>query len=329
MTGTPRAAKNQVEARYISASEGWQSKTITATGSGKTSATRATGTLSIQDISGTGEYLNAGQGFLDSSGKQSVIVISAVTIPPGGTVTVEGESGNLGTNGNLPAYYFNYNYCLSSCSEEIHLENTTALSGGQDASTYTYVSQTDMGNASNAASQLQASETSSGQSAVSAQVRSNERILGGVSCSPNKTYSQSAGDRADSVTASVSVSCSVEVYDQQGAQSLAASLLEKTVKGMSNVALIGQPTTSVTLVSAGSNGTVILKIAAAGTDIATFSNAQKQLLTTLIAGATAQEAQDILVNQAGINKAVVIVHGGNGHTLPKDTTRITIVVVQP
>jgi len=74
---------------------------------------------------------------------------------------------------------------------------------------------------------------------------------------------------------------------------------------------------------------VILKIAATGTDVSTFSTAQKQLLATLIAGATAQEAQDILVNQTGISKAVVTVKGGNGHTLPKDTTRITIVVVQP
>ena len=329
VTGTPGASKNQVQARYITASEGSQSKTIAATGSENTSATRATGTLYIQDISGSGESLGAGQGFLDASGKQSVLVISAVTISPGGSVTVEGESGNLGTNGNLSAYYFNYNYCLNSgCSVEIHLENTSALSGGQNASSYTYVSQADMNNAISAANQLQASETSSGQAAVTAQVRSNERMLGSASCSANKTYNQSAGDRANSVTAGVSVSCSAEVYDQQGAQALAASLLEKSLNATPNVALVGQPTTSVTQVSAGSNGTVVLKIAAKGTDVATFTNVQKQTLAKLIAGTTAQEAQDILINQAGVSKAAVTVSGGDGHTLPKDTARITIVVAQ-
>ena len=329
VTGTPSASKNQAQARYISASEGWQSKTIAATGHGTTPATSATGQITFNSYVGYPWTFQAGYTMQASNGVTAVLDQTLNIGAYGGPVAVSAYISTAGSSGNIQPYQINTSCCGDGNGGYIYIYNSTSFSGGNNGSSYTYISQYDMGNASNAGSQLQAAETSKGQSAVSAQVHSNERMLGGVGCSPNKTYNHGAGDRADSVTVSVSVSCSAEVYDQQGARSLAASLLEKTVKGMSNVALIGQPTTSVTRVSSGSNGTVILKIAATGTDVSTFSTAQKQLLATLIAGATAQEAQDILVNQTGISKAVVTVKGGNGHTLPKDTTRITIVVVQP
>lgn len=331
ITGAPNASKNQVQARYLRASEGVQSKTITATGQGTTSASRATGLVVFYDNEEIPEpfpndlQLPIGNGY-------TIITTQSVDVQPYNYSYVNAYATPAGSGSNLPqgAYDDPYVNCggdgiQGDCVTIYNL----AFSGGQNASSYTYVSQTDMNNASNAAGQMQAAETSSGQSAVASQVGSNERMWGSVGCSPDKTYNHGAGDRAGSVTASVSVSCSAEVYDQQSAQALAASLLEKVIKTTPNVALLGQPSTHVTDVSGGSNGTVILKIAATGTDIATFTTAQKQLLAKLIAGATAQEAQDILVNQAGVSKAVVIVHGGNGHTLPKDTTRITIVVAQP
>jgi len=329
VTGTPSASKNQAQARYISASEGWQSKTIAATGHGTTPATRATGMVTFNSYVGYPWTFQAGYPIQASNGVTAVLDQTLNIGSYGGPVAVSAYISSAGSSGNIQPYQINTSCCGDGNGGYIYIYNSISFSGGSDGSSYTYISQYDMGNASNAGSQLQASETSSGQSAVTAQVRSNERMLGGVSCSPNKTYNHGAGDRASSVTVSVSVSCSAEVYNQQGAQALATALLEKAVKAMSNVALIGQPSTSVTRVSTGSNGTVILKIAATGKDVSTFTTAQKQLLATLIAGATAQEAQDILVNQTGISKAVVTVKGGNGHTLPKDTTRITIMVVQP
>lgn len=334
ITGAPNASKNQVQARYISASEGVQSKTITATGYSSTPATSARGSLTFWNDSGIPYPFSGNQTFTDSNGIQ-VVNESGGTVPaspdPGVTwenVTVAAYTIQTGTRSNIQKADINI-WSSYDTYYNVVTQNDVNFSGGQNASSYTYVSQTDMNNASNAASQMQTAETSSGQSTVASQVGSNERMLGSVGCSPHKTYNHGAGDRADSVTASVSVSCSAEVYNQQGAQALAASLLEKAIKATPNVALLGQPTTSVRGVSGGSNGTVILKIAATGTDIATFTTAQKQILATLITGATAQEAQDILVNQTGISKAVVIVHGGNGHTLPKNTSRITIVVAQP
>jgi serine/threonine protein kinase len=327
ITGAPDAAKNQVQASHISVSEGMQSRTITATGQGSTSAQNARGAVLVANHESKAETFSAGYTLSAGNGytvtfTQSFTLQSLQYIHASSYVSPAGSGGNLargaineeilpnddGNNGYV--YVFSYQY-----------------SGGQNASNYTYVSQADMNNASNAASQMQAAETSSGQSAITSQMGSSEQMWGGVSCSPNKTYNHSAGDRASSVTASVSVSCSAEIYDQGGAQALAASLLKNAVKATPNVALIGQPATSVINVSGGSNGTVILKIVATGTEVATFSAAQKQRLAKLIAGATVQEAQDILVNQAGIGKVVVIIH--SGQTLPKDAAHITIVVAQP
>jgi serine/threonine protein kinase len=323
ITGAPNAAKNQVQARYISASEGWQSKTIAATGQGTTPATKASGDVTFTDNNSQyGFRVSQGYGLSTGNGL-TAIVDQTFDIYPGQSHTVGATISTTGSNGNIPAYSIQFNY------ESLTATNTAPFSGGSNGSSYTYVSQTDMNNAGSAGSQIQAQEESSGQAAVTAQMRSNERMMGGVGCSPDKTYNHGAGDHASSVTVSVSVSCSAEVYDQQGAQALASALLENAIKATPNEATLGQPTSSVIGVTGGSNGTVILKVAATGTEIATFSAAQKQLLATLIAGSTASEAQDILVNQTGVGKAVVIVHGGNGYTLPKDTARITIVVAQP
>jgi serine/threonine protein kinase len=325
ITGAPNAAKNQVQARYISASEGTQSKTITATGQGTTPATKASGDVTFTDHTSQYEYM-VPQGYPLATGNGLTAIVSeGFNIYPGQSKTVGAYISTTGSNGNIPAYSIQFNYQSGSLTAT----NTAPFSGGSNGSSYTYVSQADMNNASSAGSQMQAQEESGGQAAVTAQVRSNERMMGGVGCSPDKTYNHGAGDHASSVTVSVSVSCSAEVYDQQEAQALASTLLENAIKATPNEAPLGQPTTSVIGVTGGSNGTVILKVVATGTEIATFTTAQKQLLATLIAGSTASEAQDILVNQTGVGKAVVVVHGSNGHTLPKDTARITVVVAQP
>lgn len=330
VTGNPNAAKNQVQARTISSSTGWQSKTIQATGNGSNPATKAYGSLTFWNDSSYAFSFAAYQVFTGSNGIQ-VVNEAGGTVPaspsPGTTwenMTVNAYTVQSGSGSNISkaavniwnSYYDGYAV----------IQNDSAFSGGSDGSSYTYISQGDMNNAAAAASQLQSSETTTAQSGVYGQVRANEKISGSVGCSTSKTYNGYAGKHANSVTASVAVSCSAGVYDQQGAQSLAASLLQTSVSNTPNQALAGQVTTSITSVSAGSHGTIILKVEAKGTSMYTFSNAQKLTLAQLIAGKTMKEAQDILVNQAGISKAVITVKGGDGHTLPKDVKRITILI---
>jgi len=326
VTGTPNAAQQQVAARPLSAASATQSSTVSATGKGTIPATRAGGMLSIQNLGATNLAMAAGQGFVDYTGKQSVIIDSTIYISAYSTVTVHGHSGNLGSSGNMNAYYFNFDYGWQGST--ILLQNITAMSGGQDAQSYTYLQNSDINSAVAAANSLKGSLTTSTQSAIYGQVRSNERLVGAVPCTPHVTYNHRSGDRVSSVTTTVSVTCAGEVYDQQGALSLAATLLQnKVFSPYLSYTLIGSITTSLLQANiVNGSGTIALQVKATGEGKFQFSDTQKQDMAKLIIGNSVQYAQSLLLKQTGVSQVSITVFGGDGKTLPVNSGRITIVV---
>src|SRR5579885_1541072 len=147
-----------------------------------------------------------------------------------------------------------------------------AFSGGTNASSYSYVQQSDINNAVSRATALyQGAEIAAGQSSVAGQMRSGERMFGGTGCSSHYTHSPAAGTRnVSTVTAGIWVTCSAEVYDYNGALAMAASLLKQSITSTPNESLLGKITTSMLSVYA-SNGAIIMKVAAQGTEVYTFS----------------------------------------------------------
>jgi hypothetical protein len=107
---------------------------------------------------------------------------------------------------------------------------------------------------------------------------------------------------------------------------MAASLLKQSITSTPNESLLGSVTTSMLSVYA-SNGAIIMKVAAQGTEIYTFSPSLLHLFASLIAGRTVQDAVAVLERQPGVSKAVITVSGGSGTTLPTDTSKITMTVV--
>ena len=323
---SPSSARQQVSARYLSYATGWQSRTIPATGKGTMPATYATGTLSIQNTGTSDAVIYSGQGFYDPNQTHIVALSATVDIAPGNTVTVAGQSSPAGSSGNLPVNYYHYGYGWNGIT--INLTNITALSGGQDPQSYTYLQSSDMNAATAAASQLKTSLTATARSNVLGQIYAGESLFGQIQCSSSVTYNHSAGDRVTNVTTSVSAKCSAEVYNQQAALSTAANLLQQQVSSVPNASyiLVSRITTSILSVSR-TNGGILLVVNAASIGRFQFSKAQRQEFSSLIAGKTEQNAQAILSNQAGVSNVKISLANTTGTTLPGNATDITIKVV--
>ena len=137
------------------------------------------------------------------------------------------------------------------------------------------------------------------------------------------------GDRAASVTVTMSDTCTGEVYDWQGAQSLAGSLLRmEAAKSLgAGYLLTGKLITTVTKAAViDAQGTVSLLIAARGIWGFQFDNMRKPALAKLIAGKSEQQAQTLLLSQPGIAIVGFQFSQLSGNTLPTDPNAITIVV---
>lgn len=169
------------------------------------------------------------------------------------------------------------------------------------------------------------------QQSLQAQVQSGERFLKTPQCTPNVSSDHAAGDQASSVTVTVKVTCSGEVYDLQGVQTIAANLLKQqaaTDPGP-GYALTGNLVTGITQLSLTNpnKGTLELFVTAEGIWVYQFSDTQKAMLAKLIAGKSKQAAQTLLLQQMGVARVDIQLSGGDGKTLPTDTTQITIDVL--
>ncbi len=337
VTGTPDPSQNQVQARSISNSTSWQTKTIQATGQGTIPGTQASGILTLINDSSSPQTYTAGTTYTGTDGVQ-VALSSDVTVPAGspnpetwGTTTVPAYAVSVGSSGNIPAN--DITTWISIGNENgyptwVEVYNTDPFSGGTDSSTYTYITQDDYNNAVSAAKQLVTSETASAQTAIADQVQSGESYADTIQCSPQTSYNHSSGDHVSSITASAMVSCSVEVYAQQAAFSLAQNLLKSSITIAPNASFVltENISTSLRQVQPGQGGTVTLLIEASSAGTYQFGSAQKQELASLIAGKSVQQAQAILQQQVGITQVSIQVHGNTSQMLPTEAAQITITV---
>jgi hypothetical protein len=239
-------------------------------------------------------------------------------------VTVAAHAVQAGARGNIAALDIKGSCCLTG----VTVQNNVSFSGGQDSQTFTVVSQNDVNGFANP---LKTSLPAAARTDVTNQKKANEQFVGSVTCSsPSVTSSPAVGQAAKQATVMVSVMCSGEVYDQQGAFTLAQnSLMAKAGQSPgAGYALVGSILTTVKQASVvDSKGTVALLIFAEGRWVYQFSDAQKKNLANLIKGLTKDAAQKKLLMVQGVSKVSIDIAGG-GNTLPTDPTQISI-VVQP
>ena len=328
VTLTPDPAQHQVAARMIAFLTPTQSKTVKTTGVAHVPGAQAKGQLTFYNAFSHSQTIAVGTVLTDANGVQVVndeaAVIPAATPPTEGSVTVAAHAINDGINGNISAFDFNNIPC---CTSGVTVQNTSAFSGGQNAYSYAFVEQNDIDGVVNP---LQASLTRTAQASLEAQLHAGEQFVSSPQCMPGITSDHQAADRATSVSVTVAVTCTGEVYDRQAALSMAANLLrqEAARDPGTGYALVGNLVTDVTQVSVTDTkkGTLSMMVEAEGVWVYQFSAAQKQALVKLLAGKSKQNAQALLLEQKGVTTAAIQFSGSNGNTLPSDPTQIIIVV---
>ncbi len=319
VTGTPDPSQYQVGARLLSSTTPAQSQKVSATGSKKNAAVQASGTLVITcRASSSPITIPAGTVFTGTDGTQ---VATDVTVTASGCyTTVSAHAVQPGTSGNIAASDMNQPYSGYS------INNPAAFTGGQGPQTITTVQQTDI---DGAATTLETNPPNA-QHVLQGQVHTNEQMIGTPQCTPNATSDHKAGDQATSVTVTVSFTCTGEVYDRDGALSMAAKQLttQAATRPGPGYTLAGKIATALAqaALADASTGTIKLTVNAEGIWVFHFSAAQKLSLAKLLAGKSKKAVQSLLSARKGVSSISIQVSGGDGNTLPADPGQIAIVV---
>ncbi len=345
VTGTPDTSK-EVQARQVTATTQTYSQTVSATGQGTTPGKHAVGMVKISNSDPSNPVnFPAGKAFPNNGGCANysgiVLVLDVPVSLPAGNQTITGvraHTQQVGIAANFPAMVtcgtpfsvaaFNWNngvdcgghYCVLIFSQ-------SDFTGGTDPQTYTAVAQSDIDNAAN---NLISQHQPDAQQALQGQLQSGEQLVGTPQCTPKVSADHNAGDKANSVTVSVTFVCTGEAYDQAGAVTLAQTLLKNEAQSKlgAGFALVGQIKTGQPNASQDSQGNVTVTVSAEGIWAYQFSDTQKAQLAALVAGKTKQDATQLLSTQTGIAQVTITLPSSMGQTLPADPQKI-MVVIQP
>jgi len=328
VTGTPKASQRQVQARILSYTPSSQTKIVSATGVGHVPATQAHGSLTLYNALSSAQTIAAGTVFTDANGVQ--VVNDRVTIIPGakppteGVVTVPAHTVNTGSGANIPAFDFNN---VPSSIAGITVQNKTAFSGGKDIQAYTYVQQSDI---DNVVSEIKKTLEKNAQTLLRMQILPGELLLGSsIPCTVGTTSDHTAGDKAASVTVTITDTCTGEVYDEQGARLMAENLLKseaaKSLGG--HYLLVGNVVTTVTQATViDKRATISLLVNAVGRWVYQFDDTRKKELAKLIAGKNKELAQALLRSVEGVGKGDIELSFFSLNSLPDDPGKITVLV---
>ena len=326
--GKPNAATSQVQARKLTATM-QQTHTIASSGVGVVPATVAHGWLTIFNDSTSPQPFSAGTTYKSNDG---VLIISTQSgvVPAGNpktnpptwqSVTVSARALKAGRAGNISVTDVNI-WTANGIASNYVVENKAPFSGGRDTVYYPVVEKNDL---ISAVTPLTRTLLRNTQTAVIAQVQSNEQIAASTRCSERTAYNHQVGDHAATVSAVITATCTLEAYDQQGAYTLAINLLRHRLTASGSTVL--NPFFTATVVQEqvlDTKGTISLLVNAVNTE---FSSVQLQSMARSIAGKSSQDAQTTLLHSKGVKQVAIYIHEGDGQTLPADATRITMTVL--
>ena len=326
--GTPDSSKRQVRARILLSPVETQSKTVDATGVKNFPAVAATGTLTFYNGSNVEQTVRASDAIF-TVGNVQIKLTQDVNIPaalsPGvpGQVDVQAYADPTGASGNIPAGAINQ-FCCNSTT--ISVKNSNAFSGGQDASSKRIVVQ--QSDIDNAANPLKGPLQRQALASPNLRKQANEQFIDQQpTCTTKVTSDHVAGDQASTVT----VTCTGEVYDQVGAETIAANLLrQQASKDLTpDYMLVGNLVTQIVQVNNDTQGNIDLRIKTEGIWVFQFTDAEKANLAQLIVRKSKLDAKALLGQQPGVDSVGTIdITGADGSTLPTDPKQITI-IIQP
>ena len=266
-----------------------RSATIATTGTGHQDATRAMGSLTVYNGLFTSQFIAQGTVFTGRDGVQ-VTTDQSVTIPPNappvdGQATVFAHAQSPGAAGNIAASD------IAITLNNGLLVRNSSFSGGEDARTFRAVAANDL---TTLTATVNGTVTQAFTNAFPLQKGEKAQP---TNCTTKATPNHQAGEEAQSVTLTISKTCSAVAYRQRELTRAATAAFTKTRPGAS-YHLVGSLQTTLQSVSP---FTVILS----GKWAFTFSQSYQDYLAEQIQGDTPSKARAYLLRTGVISYASV------------------------
>jgi hypothetical protein len=330
VNGTPDAAMHQAPSYLLTFTTPTQTKTVPASGRGHQNATAAKGILTFSQV-GQNSNIRTGQTLTGFDGIQ-IITDQAFSINVGQTIDVPAHAVNAGSCCNIGAFDINYqadviDVLTNQTVTTVFVVNKQSFTGGQDAFDYNFVKQSDIDGVANAFVNQQ---TKDAQVGVEKQVKSNQQPAADMQCKSNVKPNHKVNDRVDTVTVSVSVTCSREYIVPQEIQNAALSAFkdDAQTKFGNNYLLSGNAVVNVSPTAAElSNGNLTYQVKVDGIWYYHFTDSQQQQIIQNILGKSQSSANDVLIHTPGVSKAAIATSGGIGWALPTSPPGIKFVAV--
>lgn len=245
------------------------------------------------------------------------------------SASTTGTAARPGASGNIRQFDIDGSCCGFST---IIVKNPAAFTGGNNAVLNQIIQQSDIDKAAN--SVIPGLKTDA-QNSMQKQILSNERVVdNSFNCdAPAINANHKVGDQASSVTVQVSVTCTEEVYDYQGANKIAVTNLKnqaaKDFGPNSQYALDGQIVTSLlsstNQVSANQQISIVMQ--AEGLWVYQFTQQAQQNIKQALLKLSKNAAQNVLLHYMGIaSDPSPQITLSSGNTMPSAANDITLTI---
>lgn len=247
-------------------------------------------------------------------------LLPAAVMPTEGQVSVAAHATLTGPQGNIGAGAI-YGAC---CRFDVFVANS-AFVGGQDARTYATVAAQDV---QDVVTHITPSLLHSVQAAFQTQVQSTETLITPLACTQQVMPSPHVGLEATTVSVTVNDTCTGMTYITQDFTTLATQrATQDAVQHLGTGYTTTGIQTSITSVTLEVHGVLALHVSSHRLWIAQMSDAQQHALKVMLAGKSKAQATTLLLHLAGVQSVSLTLTQGT--TLPKDTTHIALLMLEP
>jgi Baseplate J-like protein len=319
-TGHAHPTGPSVPGRLLSTLTLSQARTVPTTGIGHQPAQAAHGRVTFYNAALTSQTIPAGTLLVGADGVQVVTnqdaVVPAAHLPTDGQATVSAHAVQMGPAGNIGAGDL-HGAC---CRENVFVENSAAFTGGQHAYSYPMVTAHDL---DGAVATLTTSLEQSIQAAYTAQLTPTEALVTPVTCKPSVTSPFHVGDEAQSITLTLTDTCTGVAYDQQALQAALLSRLSGQAQAQlgGDSTLLGALQVSTRQVKR-EGSTFTLSVQGTGVWAHQFSQTDLQRFAVMIAGKNQQQATTLLLHEPGVSEVAM-----STSTLPTNPQQIRLLVL--
>lgn len=321
--GTPDATKHQGQLRTVTFTTPAKTGSAKATGKGQGGPVSATGTLVFSQFSGAATF-TAGLQVQSNSGVD-LITDQAFNVQAGGSASVPAHAANTGPGGNIPALDVDNTFTYTDsngATGTVVIQNPNAFTGGANSSTFTAVQQSDI---DGVAKPVEPQLTTDAKTGAQKLVQTGEKLTSDFQCAPNVTSDHKAGDKADTVNVSVTVTCQAEAYTPSAIQQVASDWLKSDASTQfgTSYALAGNITDSAPKVTTtNTDGSAVFSVDAKGLFAYQFTSDQEHQFAQSIQGKTQSDSRSLLLKQEGVKDVSFNTSSFFGGAMPSSADNI-------